>query len=705
MEIVMSLTQLHLPEVMNTSYYVLSKDFFIPVLKHSIRYDRGVGFFTSGWIKATAQGLVSFIESGGVARWITSPMLNEQDAKALAKGVAAWEDEKIFELLVSEVDNLTEVIERDLLLALAWMVADQRLVFKIAIPTEKLAGGDFHDKFGIFTDKEGNKLSFNGSYNDTARGELNYESIKIFKSWQPYLGTFVEDDATRFNDLWHGRDPNLRIYDLPASIKRKIIKYREFGERPYDLPPVAEIYDPVQKQILMLRPYQDVAVQKWIASDFKGIFEMATGTGKTITSLFCVKEFFSREPYGVVVILCPLIHLVTQWKEEVDKFNIDSVLCFGSSKDWIPELQTKIQSIELAETLKAGEQKNLALICTNATFFSDKFLKVLASTKLNKMILADEVHNIGTEFALSKLPSDIVFRLALSATPERFGDQEGTERLFVYFGGVICTLDLHDAIFKLNVLSHYVYEIHEVQLTEKEFKEYRELTRRIAQLITSDFDNESSPQLSRLLLERANLLNRAAGKVKLLRELLAQNSNIKKTLFYCAPGQIDEVNQLLTKELNIISHRITYREDRKKRAEIIKNFENDNYQALTAIRCLDEGVDIPVVECAFILASSSNPREFIQRRGRILRKAEGKKIARIVDIMARPPEASVRHEFTEAEMRIEKSILSKELRRIHYFASCADNRNETLSHVYDIASEYNLQHILLGADSEYRRDS
>lgn len=689
----MSLQELIIPEVLETSSSSLAREFFAPALLHSVRYDRGVGFFTSGWIRATAAGMVPFLERGGVARWITSPLLNKEDYDALSLGVSAWKYKHFYAVLEHEIDDLASSFEADLLRTIAWMVADHRLIFKIALPTAKLTGGDFHDKFGIFTDAEGNQVSFIGSYNDTAKGELNYESIKIFKSWESHVGKFVESDTIRFNRLWNGLDPNLKIYTLPSALRAKIVKYRdELGDRPYALPPVVQT-PPTIKGLIEARHYQEEAVEAWIDAGNQGILEMATGTGKTITALLCLQVFYTEEPGGIAVILCPYMHLVTQWKKDVDRFGIESVLCFGQQREWAPILETRLQEMSLTKKLRLEQPRRLAIITTYATFFSKKFQERLSVFNLPLMLVADEAHNIGTASRLLTLPTRAQYRLGLSATPERFGDEEGTKGLFDYFGGVVFRLDLRRAIFDLSALSHYTYDIHCVKLSDTEFAEYKELTRQIAQLISDLKLNEDSPQIEALLSKRSTVLNTANAKLEKLRELLREDQEIKKTLFYCAPGQITEVNQLLTREFTIICHQITYHEDRRERENIIKDFERGYYQALTAIKCLDEGVDIPAVKGAFILASSANPREFVQRRGRILRRAEGKDKAKIIDIMTSPPDPDA---WSQAEYNLERSILSRELRRIQYFASCADNRNQALLSVYELASRYNLQHVLLG---------
>jgi len=288
---------------------------------------------------------------------------------------------------------------------------------------------------------------------------------------------------------------------------------------------------------------------------FQRHFEMATGTGKTITSLLCLQTFFAEEPYGLAIILCPYIHLVTQWKEETDKFNLESVLCFGKRVAWNSLLHLRLQEIALAKRFQIDSPKKLTVISTYATFFSKSFQQILSQINRPIMIVADEVHNLGSSSRLLNLPMNVKYRLGLSATPERFGDEEGTKGLFDYFGGVVYTLDLHTAIFDLKVLSRYTYEIYFVQLNDAEFQEYKELTRQIAQFISAEKQLTNSTQLESLLSKRSTVLNTAYAKLELLRELIGHHAKVKKTLFYCAPGQIKKVNMLLNREFNIICHR------------------------------------------------------------------------------------------------------------------------------------------------------
>ena len=235
----MSLLTLEVPTFLDTSSANLVDDFFVPALVRSVAYDRGVGFFTSGWIRQAGAGLVAFAENGGKARWVTSPILDENDWEALRTGDEARINQALRRALENTVLDLASSLEEDTLAALAWMVADGLLDFRLALPREKLNGGEFHDKFGIFTDEDGQQVSFNGSYNDSLQGSLNYESIKIFKSWDDAFRPLVEQDVIRFERLWRDEDPNVKCYLLPEAVRDQIVRLRP-AHRPYRRPEVTD---------------------------------------------------------------------------------------------------------------------------------------------------------------------------------------------------------------------------------------------------------------------------------------------------------------------------------------------------------------------------------------------------------------------------------------------------------------------------------
>lgn len=675
----------------DTSSADIMQDFFIPALSRAIRYDRAVGFFSSGWLRVAAEGMIQFAANGGKARWVTSPVFSEDDWSALQVGEAARQDQSLYRLLCDKVDLLTRTLEREPLSALSWMIADEILEFKIAIPKVKLEQGNFHAKFGVFTDAEENKLSFNGSYNDSIQGTLNYESIKVFRSWDSSLVEAVQDDVKRFEILWCGKDPNVAIYDLPTAVREKIVQLRS-TERPYIMP--AWVKDTPQIQAisliqpstpsvpgsLQLRDYQLQAIEAWFDNGCRGFFEMATGTGKTITALAASVRLYERAKKIAIIVAVPYQHLVDQWDEEAQAFGYRPVLAYQSKAIWLDKLQEKISNYN------NGYHPVVSVIVTHTTFCDEDFQAVLAKLRGASLLIADETHHLGAESSRKHLPDTIPFRLALSATPDRWYDEEGTIELRNYFGNTVFEFPLEKAIGVS--LTPYMYYPHLVPLTDEELESYQELSSRIAPLMERK-DQRSQDNLKLLLIRRAQLLNQAENKLKIVSELVDQNPDMHHTLFYCAPGQHKEVLKMLGWDKGFIVHGFTADEDARTRKRLLEDFAKGDLQVLVAMKCLDEGVDVPSTQTAFILASSSNPREFIQRRGRILRKAPGKEFAVIYDMIAVPPDTWTVSQDSPT-FQSERSIIRRELQRFKEFAGSALNKQQALDIVWDIAKRYSL---------------
>ncbi len=684
----MSLKTLVLPITIDTSTANMVADFYEPALSVSVRYDRGVGFFSSGWLRLLAQGLNQFAANGGQARIITSPILDEADWEALQAGTEARLNPILHAALIRNIAELKEKLEEDTLSALAWMVADEILTFKLALPQNKLSG-DFHDKFGIYTDAEENRVSFNGSPNETVRGIQNYESNRIFKSWEPAFLPLVEADVKRFERLWQNEDLNVRIFDLPEAAKAEILKLRR-KERPFPIPPwlkPAHIkekkapYQPATPKIpeqITLRPYQDEAIAAWFDHGCRGLFEMATGTGKTITALAASAQLFAREGRLAVIIAVPYQHLVDQWQQEAAAFGYKPILAYQSKRSWLDRLNHEI--IEY----NGRYRPFISVIVTHSTFISPGFQGSIARLDAPTLIIADEAHHLGAERSRQHYPEQIPYRLALSATPDRWFDDAGTVALRTYFGETVFAFTLEQAIGVS--LTPYYYYPHLVELTEDEMVEYEALSLKIARLFHQD-DEEKQAALKMLLIKRANLLNTAVNKLDTLGELLDQEKQIAHTLFYCAPNQINEVMQLVGWEKGILIDQFTAEESPQERQELLANFASGHLQALAAMKCLDEGVDVPSTRTAYFLASSSNPREFIQRRGRILRKAPGKEFSVIHDLIATPP---VTFDQTSAAFQVERTVVRRELQRFKEFASPALNKHQALDVIWDLASHYGL---------------
>jgi DNA phosphorothioation system restriction enzyme len=684
-----SLLDLDVPAVMDTSSYDLTTQFFIPSLAHAVRYDRGVGFFSSGWLRINCKGMVAFANNNGRARWVTSPILDKDDWEALQTGETARRDWLLRMRLEQRITDLEETLDRETLLALAWMVADEVITFKLAVPYEKLEQGDFHDKFGVFTDSQGNQMSFNGSYNDSIQGMRNYESIKIFRSWEPAFANLVQADAERFEKLWNNLDPNVRVFDLPEAAHEKILRLRS-GERPYAEPDWVKLRrlhetkgsysSPAIPNGISLRSYQREAIEAWFKHECRGLLEMATGTGKTITALAASALLAEREEQLALIITVPYQHLVDQWNKDVRAFGYQPVLAYKSKASWSNELHHLIMEYN------AGYRRFISVITTHKTFATADFQACIARLNKSSLLIADEAHHLGAEQSRLHYPENVPFRLALSATPDRWFDDDGTLALRSYFGETVFSFPLEKAIGVS--LTPYYYYPHLVPLTDEELERYQELSINIARLVNSK-DERGRKALEMLLIRRAKLLNNAENKLTVLSDLVDKQKHIEHTLFYCAPEQIDDVVHLLGWEKGLIIHRFTAEESTKERQQLLADFASGQLQALVAMKCLDEGVDVPSTDTAYIIASSGNPREFIQRRGRILRRAAGKKYSYIHDLVAVPPtiDAVLRDSPT---FESERSIMRKELQRFKEFANLAQNKHQALEVIWDLAKKYGL---------------
>jgi len=676
--------------MIDTSSGDVIEEFFNPALMCSTHYDRGVGFFSAAWLRLAANGMAVFASNGGHARWVTSPILSEADWEALQKGDEARQDSILKESLQINIKNLENLLERETLSALAWMVADGILDFKLALPRNKLDQGEFHDKFGIFTDVEGNQVSFNGSYNDSVQGTRNYESIKIFCSWEPILSLLVDADVNRFNHLWGNEDPNVQVFSLPDAAKEQIIKLRNY-ERPYinpkpkvkEQPPEWKSNRPISPFIpteIELRNYQIEAINAWFLNDCQGLLEMATGTGKTITALAASVQLYERDNRLALVMSVPYQHLVDQWDSECQMFGYRPILAYQSRSRWIDDLNQQIMDFNL------GYRDMISVITTHTTFCSPDFQKSIAKLKQPAMMLADEAHHLGAERARQSYPEHIPHRLALSATPDRWFDDEGTACLRNYFGETVYSFPLEKAIGVS--LTPYYYYPHLVTRTPEEMEQYEELSAKIAKVAGRD-DETAQKSLKILLMRRAELLNKAVNKLDVLSDLIDLQREIEHSLFYCAPGQINEVVRLLGVDKGLLVHRFTAEENTAERQRLLSDFADGELQALVAMKCLDEGVDVPSTKTAFFLASSSNPREFVQRRGRVLRKASGKEHSIIHDLIAVPP-TSWNISTDSPSFKVERSIVRKELERFKEFAGPALNKHEALDVIWEIATRYSL---------------
>ena len=442
---------------------------------------------------------------------------------------------------------------------------------------------------------------------------------------------------------------------------------------------------PVLPNGLCLRKYQHQAIANWFENKGRGTLKMATGSGKTIIALAISLELYQQIGLQALLIVCPYRHLVSQWSRECHKFNLNPIIAMTRVDHWQKELSNQLYN------LPTTSQSFLTIITTNSTLISEGFQSQLKYFPTKTLIVGDEAHNLGSSRLESSLPRNIGLRLALSATPERQYDELGTTALLKYFGDIIQPeFTLSDAI-KQGALVHYLYYPVFVELTALEASNYANITKRIGWSLQKNPSFQDNDSLTSLLTKRSRLIASAANKLTCLKQLMASRLNTSHTLFYCGDGhlenetrQIDAVTHILGQELGYRVNTYTTDTSLEERERLRHQFESGELQGLVAIRCLDEGIDIPTIKTAIILASSSNPRQFIQRRGRILRPHSSKSQATLFDMIVIPPN------LDRDTWEVERNLLRKELLRFLTFAELADNASDATQKLLRLQEQYAL---------------
>ena len=661
----------------------LVKDFYTPCLRNATQYWRAVGYFTSNGLALNATGLAKFLQNDGRMRLVTGRRLMEDDIEAIRSGYDTRNQIPAF-----PPETSFEEVSQNRLTLLTWLVAHKRLDVKIAYPSDTDVDNSqamYHEKIGVFLDNTENAVAFAGSQNETVGGLLsNFESFDVHWSWDTKQR--VQQKIDNFTRLWDNKTEKLEVVDFPIAVARDLLLYQHVyptgqDQTPSDSPQVIESTASYLPNDLVLRTYQSEAIDAWFENGCRGLWEMATGTGKTITALSALARLREEKDHLFVLIVCPYQHLVDQWYEEVVRFGFEPIRAYKSAKIWVNQVNNALGLHNWRVS------KDVWVITTHTTFLKKNMQTLLSGVKSPTVIVADEVHHLGAKRSREKLIDSFDYRLGLSATPNRWFDDAGTNVLKAYFGETVYEFPLSKAIQE-GYLCQYYYQPHLIELTDEEFEEYEQLTQKISKLyyqVESDQPNEA---FERLLIKRATLLNRAENKLIKLAELLEDKTDsLHHALFYCALGRIAPVIELLT-NLGLRVAKFTAEESTSERQELLEMFASGHLQALVAMKCLDEGVDVPSTQTAYILASSSNPKEFIQRRGRILRKAHGKKYAEIHDLITVP---SVEYrQYSSATFETERKIVERELKRFSEFAGTALNQFRARSKIWALAKDYNL---------------
>lgn len=691
--------------------------FHVPLLAYSKSYDRAVGYFSSEVLASAADGLEKFILSGGKMRLIIGDPLSDSEYEAVMEG--------LYNPILKRSEELSDLLlhtEDSKLRLLTYLVAIKQLDIKFAF-THK---GMFHKKIGVFY-QENEVVVFSGSANETLAGlsKYNSEEISVFFSWKESYLDYGQVEVDNFNKLWSNNKSRTHVVSLDSETYNKIqsnvdipkLRYEIFkdicdgqnsyffkysfekSEQKLILPDLDSKY-PYFPTHIKGRPFelfthQKLSINKWIDSDFKGLFKLATGSGKTFTSISAIVKLYElrhkEDKPTFVVISVPYIELANQWVRELSSFNINPVKCYENSTSWSETLENKLL------LFRNKVLRFLCVVVVNNTLCSSNFQEKIRNINLDEMMfVGDECHHLGSEGLFKFLP-DCKYRIGLSATPFRTDDEEqedspfpdiSKKNLLSYFHGIVSDYSLNDAI-RDGILSPYIYDLVPVYLNEEEQTQYEDYSSKIQKLFlkskNSRLTAEEREMLTNLCGKRSRLLATCEGKLSALINYINQHQELSlvHSLIYVGEGKaMNEDIPYIQKVTNCLHEngcsvaKFTSMESNAERADIMNNFKKQFVHSLVAMKVLDEGIDVPVCKTAFILASTRNPRQYVQRRGRVLRKSPGKNEALIVDFIVLPQPGVFNN--------VSQNLRNAELRRIKDFKLTSLNSQDVEKKIIEL---------------------
>lgn len=650
--------------------------FIIPAFKQTKVYKRSVGFFSSSVFELTGEGVCEFAEHGGSIQLICSPKLSKKDIEAIKLGYQ-MKEAVVEQAVHADLEKAFEMLEDDCLCLLAELIVEDVLNIKLIDVDDTY--GIYHDKMGIFIDSVGDKVLFVGSPNESKNAYMdNYEKIRISVSWREGDIDRIEDDEDEFDSIWDGTNPFIKRKELNDAVIRKL--QEEAEKRNLDLTTGKD-------KPIILRDYQKEAIAAWKRNNNMGFYVMATGTGKTWTAIYTAHEIIKNE--NILLVICaPYKHLVKQWYEDVHKVfpKLATILVSSENMSWQDQL------LEALMDSAYNDEKTVIAISTIKSFDSEKFEQIARRAKMKRMLIVDEAHRFKK---LSDTTRQLYsYMLGLSATPASRKNDEFAKQLLSYFGGEVYDLPIEYAIDK-GYLVHYDYHPIYVEATANDEASFDYYTR----LMSSCFRNNTCIDvdgLAKYKRARLRVISIAEEKISRIQWILSQIEEKDHFIVYCGDGKLhgeldDEGNALRHIQFikNILTEngykvcQFTATEKMDERMRIVESFNKGMIDAMVAIRCLDEGINIPSIEGALLLSSNDDYREFVQRRGRILRTyynmytEKKKQTANIYDVIVLPSDSS-------------RSFALIELRRFYEYARLANNYEECMSDLDDLMLRYGI---------------
>lgn len=711
--------------------------FYSDALMNSTGLDLLLGYFSSSAIHILSAGFACFLHAGGTLRMLINDVLSENDKQAILQGQFGMVNPDVINL--ADLDGLRRSLDaygQHFFECLAWLVAHDRIQIKVIRPKD--GSGIAHYKSGIFSDGI-HSVGFKASCNFTSFGLLaNLEEIEAYLSWDKDTrsGRFINEQGSYFEHIFSEAADFVEYVPVEEI---KTVLMRDFGDKDLNellvhekellalkarhLPAADRLAEP--KAVYEIAPadhpafpypegprlYQKQAYDKWVKNGYQGLFAMATGTGKTITALNCVLREYEQTGHYNFVILVPTIALASQWQQEVtEKFNFGEVLlCSSQHQGW------EIRINQYGRNLLVGNPIDFCIIATYASFRGERFQSAWNRNFENHFhlltLIADEAHTFGAAQLLKLLPLNIHKRIGLSATPERVYDSNGQDELCRYFNAFppayTFVYNMKQAIDD-EILCRYFYFPVLVDLMPEELEAYREVTRELARHIDPATGKyRDNPKVNRLLIKRKHVIHKAVRKEHHLTEIVDTigSDNFKYAFIYVPEGNnasydADDHTASEPDDERIINrytqllydcYRLKMRKflgDTPDRDSILAQFKSGSIDAILAMKCLDEGVDVPRTQYAVFCSSTGNPRQYVQRRGRVLRAHADKSFAYIYDMVVKPPLDVTQGQ--SAEHKVERNILMGELRRLVNFAALAENNLEVMRSLEDLAYAYGI---------------
>lgn len=643
----------------------IAKSFLVPTLKQAKCYKRSVGFFSSSVFEPIIDGIVALVRNGGHIQLIASPHLSEEDIDAINKGYELREkviEDAFNRDFVEEVEKLDDAKLHILINLIAKGVLD----IKIAVAE---TAGIYHDKLGIIEDLDGNSIAFYGSANSSYSGyKNNYEKIRIVRDWINGEEESVKDEKAEFNALWQNMNKHVAVYEYKETAKNNLLKISEKRKQNKKL-----------TSGITLRPYQEEAISNWVKNGYKGFYVMATGTGKTWTAIYSAKELLKTHE-AMIVILAPYKHLIRQWSEDVRNAFPEATMVLVSSEN--PKWETQISQAIIKKRLNPKQQT--IIISTICSFDKNKFRKVIGKSKEDRLLIVDEAHRFTNR--PDYLKEEYKYLLGLSATPFSGSSAQSGNVLMSFFGGQVFNLPIESALEQGFLVKYYYHPIYvNATLDEENLFKYH------SQKIASCFKNNkciNPDQLVKSLRARLRVISMAEEKQQQIEKIIRGIKDKDHFVVYCGDGRlydentgedirhIQSIKRVLT-EMDYKASQFTAKENMNERMELVNSFNRGDISTLVAIRCLDEGINIPSIRSALIMSSNDDYREFVQRRGRILRLYKDKESADIYDIIVLPS-----HDMD--------NWAKIELRRFYEYAKLSENWDELEPELDEMLNEYSL---------------